>query len=59
LTDSGAPDLVETVINPRAVIILNPPDLSVPGADTTEAPKKKGFFKGFWKRSRHYSLENQ
>lgn len=24
-----------------------------------DAPKKKGFFKGFWKRSRHYSLENQ
>ncbi|KAK2575869.1 hypothetical protein KPH14_007241 [Odynerus spinipes] len=28
-------------------------------AETCEAPKKKGFFKGFWKRSRHYSLENQ
>lgn len=28
-------------------------------ADGGEAPKKKGFFKGFWKRSRHYSLENQ
>ncbi|XP_011645135.1 uncharacterized protein LOC105432163 [Pogonomyrmex barbatus] len=28
-------------------------------ADGGDAPKKKGFFKGFWKRSRHYSLENQ
>ncbi|XP_014600549.1 PREDICTED: AF4/FMR2 family member 4 isoform X1 [Polistes canadensis] len=28
-------------------------------AESGEAPKKKGFFKGFWKRSRHYSLENQ
>ncbi|KAG7212663.1 hypothetical protein KM043_012944 [Ampulex compressa] len=28
-------------------------------AECTDAPKKKGFFKGFWKRSRHYSLENQ
>ncbi|XP_012220680.1 uncharacterized protein [Linepithema humile] len=29
------------------------------GAESSDAPKKKGFFKGFWKRSRHYSLENQ
>lgn len=28
-------------------------------AECGDAPKKKGFFKGFWKRSRHYSLENQ
>ncbi|XP_018353620.1 PREDICTED: uncharacterized protein LOC108755222 isoform X2 [Trachymyrmex septentrionalis] len=28
-------------------------------ADSGDAPKKKSFFKGFWKRSRHYSLENQ
>ncbi|XP_015601818.1 uncharacterized protein LOC107270899 isoform X2 [Cephus cinctus] len=27
--------------------------------ETADAPKKKGFFKSFWKRSRHYSLENQ
>ena len=27
--------------------------------ETNEAPKKKSFFKNFWKRSRHYSLENQ
>ncbi|XP_033226818.1 uncharacterized protein LOC117179282 isoform X2 [Belonocnema kinseyi] len=27
--------------------------------DVSDAPKKKGFFKNFWKRSRHYSLENQ
>ncbi|XP_011502948.1 PREDICTED: uncharacterized protein LOC105366264 [Ceratosolen solmsi marchali] len=31
----------------------------VPGIETNDAPKKKGFFKNFWKRSRHYSLENQ
>ncbi|KAF7996998.1 hypothetical protein HCN44_005275 [Aphidius gifuensis] len=27
--------------------------------EPSDAPKKKGFFKNFWKRSRHYSLENQ
>ncbi|XP_051154098.1 uncharacterized protein LOC127277228 isoform X2 [Leptopilina boulardi] len=27
--------------------------------EASDAPKKKGFFKNFWKRSRHYSLENQ
>ncbi|XP_026825819.1 uncharacterized protein LOC105281076 isoform X2 [Ooceraea biroi] len=37
----------------------NSPSGPYAGADSTEAPKKKGFFKGFWKRSRHYSLENQ
>ncbi|XP_012257169.2 uncharacterized protein LOC105686691 isoform X2 [Athalia rosae] len=30
-----------------------------PGGESSDAPKKKGFFKSFWKRSRHYSLENQ
>ncbi|XP_047370627.1 uncharacterized protein LOC124957622 isoform X3 [Vespa velutina] len=34
-------------------------NFSVIAAESGEAPKKKGFFKGFWKRSRHYSLENQ
>lgn len=34
-------------------------DLFVAAAECGDAPKKKGFFKGFWKRSRHYSLENQ
>ncbi|XP_015109103.1 uncharacterized protein LOC107035949 [Diachasma alloeum] len=29
------------------------------GGEPSDAPKKKGFFKNFWKRSRHYSLENQ
>ncbi|XP_043275643.1 uncharacterized protein [Venturia canescens] len=28
-------------------------------SEPNDAPKKKGFFKSFWKRSRHYSLENQ
>ena len=36
-----------------------PRDLFVSAAECGDAPKKKGFFKGFWKRSRHYSLENQ
>ncbi|XP_053596798.1 uncharacterized protein LOC103571062 isoform X1 [Microplitis demolitor] len=29
------------------------------GGEPSDVPKKKGFFKNFWKRSRHYSLENQ
>ncbi|XP_011306083.1 uncharacterized protein [Fopius arisanus] len=29
------------------------------GGEPSDGPKKKGFFKNFWKRSRHYSLENQ
>ncbi|XP_032674230.1 uncharacterized protein LOC116845555 isoform X2 [Odontomachus brunneus] len=37
----------------------NSPSGPYAGADSGDAPKKKGFFKGFWKRSRHYSLENQ
>lgn len=36
-----------------------PCHLFVSAAECGDAPKKKGFFKGFWKRSRHYSLENQ
>ncbi|XP_015176872.1 PREDICTED: uncharacterized protein LOC107066598 isoform X2 [Polistes dominula] len=36
-----------------------PPSGPYAAAESGEAPKKKGFFKGFWKRSRHYSLENQ
>ena len=36
-----------------------PYHLFVSAAECGDAPKKKGFFKGFWKRSRHYSLENQ
>jgi hypothetical protein len=28
-------------------------------ANGEEVQKKKGFFKSFWKRSRHYSLEQQ
>lgn len=33
--------------------------LEIAGEEVVQQPKKKGFFKNFWKRSKHYSLEQQ
>ncbi|CAD6227538.1 GSCOCG00001221001-RA-CDS [Cotesia congregata] len=41
------------------VMTENPRIMNFSGGEPSDVPKKKGFFKNFWKRSRHYSLENQ
>ncbi|KAI5742576.1 hypothetical protein M8J77_008792 [Diaphorina citri] len=39
--------------------VIGPHGDSLPDPPAATRPPKRGFFRSFWKRSRHYSLEQQ
>ncbi|XP_071454093.1 histone-lysine N-methyltransferase SETD1A [Hetaerina americana] len=47
------------VTSPTAAGPSSPPPAAAPGGSPDGTRTKRGFFKSFWKRSRHYSLEHQ